>query len=194
MKTIVISNMKGGSGKSTLAINLSHAFGKDIKVALLDTDTQATSFNLAQGVFVTNQADNIPEDTQLLIVDTPPYISDNLSDMYNNADLVIVPMGTGFSDIQPTQSTLKILSKVMEHKKDLRALVVINGNDSRSQLGDDINTLLVDSGFDIARVKVENRISYKRSLIEDKGIYSLNDKKAIAEFNELAQEILAKLI
>ena len=85
MKVITVAHQKGGVGKTTLALNLSFLFKDTLKVGILDTDLQGSVVGLGElleGITLLPQevltTGNVP-DLDILIIDTPPYLTDQLS-------------------------------------------------------------------------------------------------------------------
>lgn len=189
----LISNMKGGSGKSTTAVNLAHSLSEYFKVALVDTDTQKTSSELAKNISVFNDIKSVPDDCEFIIIDTPPYISNELPKLCKDVDVVLVPVLPSFNDLLPTLKTIDILNQY--RSKNSKIIVFINQDDKRSSLSNDIkeqlskipNILLMKASFC-------NRIAYKRSLPQDKGIFSLEDKKAKDEVDVFSKELISILL
>jgi chromosome partitioning protein len=111
-KIITIAHLKGGVGKSTLALNLAVCFKDTLRVALIDTDTQGSISDL-KGDLKTIEVinDTSPQnikamDYQLIIIDTPPYLSSQLPDLFAISDFVLIPTKAGFFDVMAIRSTI----------------------------------------------------------------------------------------
>lgn len=99
MKTILIANQKGGCGKTLVVDELAFSFDRtDVKYSLYDLDGQG-------GII---HEPKVIDDADYAIVDTPGYISDNLGELIQGADLIIIPTRTTYKDI-PTLQTMLIL-------------------------------------------------------------------------------------
>lgn len=189
----LISNMKGGAGKSTTAVNLAHSLSENFEVALIDTDTQKTSSELARNIRIIESIEQAPEDCEFIIIDTPPYISNELAKLCKMADVILVPVLPSFNDLLPSLKTIDILK---ENKPATSKIVVfINQEDKRTSLGDDIREQLSKVN-DIILMKSSfcNRTSYKRSLPQESGIFSLDDKKAKSEVEKFTKELISILL
>jgi chromosome partitioning protein len=83
-KIITVAHQKGGVGKSTLAMNLAVCFQDQLNVALVDTDLQGSLYHIKDelpglAVMGNDQLQEIKNlDYDLIIVDTPPYLSNKL--------------------------------------------------------------------------------------------------------------------
>jgi chromosome partitioning protein len=115
MRTILVLNPKGGCGKSTLATNIASYFsinGK--KVTLADCDPQGSSQDWLN-VRPDNQSRiscavldkgslQVPEDTEVLIMDTPAGVSDErLSKFLSRAQTMVMPVIASPIDIRAAE-------------------------------------------------------------------------------------------
>lgn len=197
-KIITISAQKGGVGKSLIALNLSYAF-QNIKVGLLDIDPQGSITLLNpenENLKLINRDNDIynlkllPFD--LVIIDTPPYLSSTLPNIFKQSDLVIIPTKTGFFDVLAINSTIELLKKAMSLNPSLKGAVLFNMVKPQSGIISEIRDLII--GFDIPlfRSQLTDRVSYTRSTING-GIFKSNDNKAIKEMLNLCEEVIKLL-
>lgn len=193
MKIILVANQKGGTGKSTIAINLAHSFKAFCKTAILDLDEQGSlqtvkSLDLLSGVADFNESDI--NSTDILIVDSPPYLSPTLKEWIVRADIILVPVKPSFLDIHSTEGMLNL---VREANKQDSILIIANQVNPSSTITKSVLEHLGKSNYSVAKTTIGERVSFTRSSLTESGIYGSGDKKAINEFESLCKEILLKL-
>ena len=121
MKIITVAHQKGGVGKTTLSLNLAACLQKTgLTVGILDTDLQGsltdTNHTLEGITFVpydelSNFA-SMPYD--ILVIDTPPYLTNALNDLFGISDYVLVPTNIGVYDVLAIRATLAIIKDVQK--------------------------------------------------------------------------------
>src|SRR5258708_3292086 len=127
MLVIAIASQKGGCGKTTLAGHLAVEAEKvgAGPVALIDTDPQGSlsgwwnarvekSPAFAKvGVFdLVNALEHLKEQgIRLVVIDTPPAISDSISHVIAHADLVIVPTRPSPHDLRAVGATVDMVER-----------------------------------------------------------------------------------
>lgn len=198
MKTITIAHQKGGVGKTTLALNLAFCFADSVKVAITDTDLQGSINSL--GTFLKGIDLVSPENVlgksltgyDLLVIDTPPYLTNRLSDLFAISDYVLVPTKTGFLDAMAIRATIALLKESMHRVPALKAGIVLNMVMSRTSITQDVKELLREYDLPILPTMIYQRVSYARSPITN-GIFESEDDKAKAEIQSLANDILTQL-
>lgn len=131
MRTILIASSKGGCGKSTVATNLAafHA-DKGRNVALVDADPQGSSLAWCQrrgeplpgvlGLEGARQSTfaHIPEDTDVVVIDTPAGISERmLEPLLEHADVVLVPVLPSVFDFDASAAFTERLAAVSRIKR-----------------------------------------------------------------------------
>ncbi|MCD8739315.1 ParA family protein [Mucilaginibacter roseus] len=192
-KIITLAHQKGGVGKSTLAINLALTFQDQLSVALVDTDLQGSLYHLREDFpNLTIIGSDQLKDTQrldydLIIVDTPPYLSNRLPELFRRSDFILVPTKAGFFDVMAIRSTLALIEEAKG-----KAGIVLNMVKPRSGLTNDVSNLLQNMGTPLLKSRVHDRVSIARSSITG-GILNSGDSKAKAELMALAEEIVERL-
>jgi chromosome partitioning protein len=194
-KIITIAHQKGGVGKSTIAINLALCFQDQLKVALVDSDFQGSIYHVKDDfpgldILLAGQFNIIPKlDYDLLIVDTPPYLSNKLTDLFLISDFVLVPTKAGFFDVMAIRATLALIKFAQAKNTGLKAGIVLNMIKPRSGITKDVKQLLKNMGTPLLETMIHDRVSITRSVITT-GVLNGSDAKAKEEITSLAEEIL----
>ncbi len=127
MKTLALISHKGGVGKSTLAIHLSaQAKQQGLETLLVDLDSisstaseWASNREQEQPVVVTAELSDIAELHQqatdesfdLLILDCPPYLTDEILEISAVADFTLLPVFPRFSELQSLSKYINLLNQ-----------------------------------------------------------------------------------
>ena len=131
-RIITVAHQKGGVGKSTMALNLALCFQDQLKVALVDSDLQGSIYHIKDefpglAILSSEQIGHIPNlNYDLIIVDTPPYLSNKLAELFRFSDFVLVPTKAGFFDVMAIRSTLALIKFSQAQNKRLKAGIVLN--------------------------------------------------------------------
>jgi chromosome partitioning protein len=194
-KIITLAHQKGGVGKSTLALNLALCFKDQLRVALIDSDLQGSIYHLKEdfpelAILAPDKVSEIPHlDYDLIIVDTPPYLSNRLNELFSYSDYVLVPTKAGFFDVMAIKSTLALIKFSQAKNQHLKAGIVLNMIKPRSGITAEVVELLQTLGTPLLNTRVFDRVSLARSSMTS-GILKSTDKKAIEEVTFLAEEIV----
>lgn len=199
MKIITVAHQKGGVGKTTLSLNLAYCFAQGARVAIVDSDPQASASNLKEilndhGIALIEATDipNVRELYDIVIIDTPPYLTTALPDFFSYSDFVLVPTKASILDIMAIRATIQLLRQAQSLKTELKALIVLNMVKPVTNLTDDIREALQHYNFPLAETTVSDRVSYTRSPISG-GVFETDDSKAKDEIISLTQEIITAL-
>ena len=115
MRSVLVLNPKGGSGKSTLATNIASYFSlQGKKVTLADCDPQGSSQDWlavrpdsASPIYsaaLTKHSLKIPEETEVLVLDTPAALDDaRLKRFLSQAQSMIMPVIASPIDIRAAE-------------------------------------------------------------------------------------------
>ncbi|WDF81152.1 ParA family protein [Mucilaginibacter sp. KACC 22773] len=194
-KIITIAHQKGGVGKSTLAINLALCFQDQLSVALVDTDLQGSLYQMRAdfpdlAIIGADQFTDIQKLAyDLVIVDTPPYLSNRLPELFRHSDFILVPTKAGFFDVMAIRSTIALISEAIAATPGVRAGIVLNMIKPRSGITQDVCGLLESMDVQLLKTVIHDRVSIARSTMTS-GILQSSDRKAKAEITALAEEVV----
>lgn len=194
-KIISIAHQKGGVGKSTLAFNMASLFKDDLRVVLVDVDVQGSNAALRDNVVGfdiivesdVNKIQELPYD--LIIIDTPPYLTNNLLDIFYISTFILVPTKAGIYDILAIRSTVEFIKLAQRNNPNLKSAVVLNMIKHRTGLTDDIREQLNNLDIHILNSQVYDRVSFTRSPLTG-GVGNTDDIKAQEDLVSLTSEIL----
>jgi chromosome partitioning protein len=194
-KIITLAHQKGGVGKSTLALNLALCFQDQLSVALIDSDLQGSIYHLKEDfpdmeILSPDKISELPDlNYDLIIVDTPPYLSNRLNELFIHSDFVLIPTKAGFFDVMAVKSTLTLVKFAQARNRNLKAGIVLNMIKPRSGITAEVVDLLSTMGTPLLKSRVFDRVSLARSSMTS-GILKSADQKAIEEVTFLAEEII----
>lgn len=192
---ITIAHLKGGVGKSTLALNLAICFQDQLNVALIDTDSQGSISDLKEdlpGISIIQEEyfDHIKKLTHdLIIIDTPPYLSNRLPELFTLSDFVLIPTKAGFFDMMAIRSTITLVKEAQALNPNMKAAIVLNMIKPRSGITAEVVELLKSFSIPVLATMIHDRVSFTRSPITG-GVLTGGDTKAKEEITSLAGEIV----
>lgn len=199
-KIITLSHQKGGVGKSTLTLNLAYSFGDNLNTAIIDLDPQGTIAQLKPIIKTVGVISDIKDIRSIqdlpydvIFVDTPPYLSDQLPELFNISDLVIIPTKASLADLMAIRSTIAILAEAKKIKASLKTAIVFNMVKQNALITEEIKGLIDEFGTPVLSGMVTDRLSFIRSLGMNKGVYAIDDPKAKAEIDILTEQIIKLL-
>ena len=198
MKVITIAHQKGGVGKTTLAVNLAYCFAEDSKVAIVDADLQGSVSDLKEflsGVDIMDLDSLLSgklNGYDLIVIDTPPYLSSRLAELFSWSDYVLVPTKAGILDAMAIRATIALLRQSMALKPALKAGIVLNMVMPRTSLNEEVKEILSDYAIPLHLAMISQRVSYTRSPMTN-SVFGGEDQRAKDEVVNLATEILERL-
>ena len=194
---IAVAHQKGGVGKSTLAANLAAYFRKNgTNSAVVDADIQGSITNLVETYgeddWTYGSIKLVPRATyknfkdlkkrpeDILFIDTPPYLSTDLDEIFLLADYVLVPTKISPLDMLAIEATLELLGDVKKRKPELLVGIVINLVNQSEGFLDKIKDYLKDKNVIVQNTVVVKRTEFQRSFLTG-SIFETTDKKAQME-------------
>lgn len=194
-KIITVAHQKGGVGKSTLAINIALCFKDQLSVALVDTDLQGSLYHIREEfpelpIIGSDSFDDIEKLAyDLIIIDTPPYLSSRLPDLFRLSDFILVPTKAGFFDVMAIRSTIAMIDDAMKAAPDIKAGIVLNMVKPRSGITNEVAELIRTMNVALLKTIIHDRVSIARSVMTS-GILQSADQKARDEITALAEEVV----
>jgi chromosome partitioning protein len=205
-KVIVVGNQKGGSGKTTVSIHLSSGLARfNKKTLLIDADSQKTSYRWAlskafQFDTITLEQQNlkIPELINkhynyydFIVVDCPPAAdSETTHSALLMADLVLVPIVCSPPDLWASLAIRSAIDRAKAYNNTLKPFIVINRYQPRLSMTKKILKKVEEFKITILKTSIGNRIAFSESAAQGTTVFSLKDKTAIEQVEELSKEIL----
>lgn len=205
---IAVAHQKGGVGKSTLALNLVSFFNRNnIPSAVVDADAQGSISSLVSS-FGENNAygtvNLIPRNSfktfaeltnlsqyQVLLIDTPPYLSTNLHEIFQISDFVLVPTKPAVFDMFAIEGTIELIREAEKIKPSLRTGIVLNMSTQGVKHVEDFKAHLRSKGVTLLNTEINKRVEFERCLLYSDSIFSGNDEKAKEEISRLGNEIIS---
>ncbi len=208
MLVIALASQKGGSGKTTLSGHLAVEAEKAGAgpVALVDTDpqgslaawwnvrTEKTPAFAKVGVFDLQSAlEQLKRNgIKLVVIDTPPAITDAISHVISLADLILVPCRPSPHDLRSVGATADLADR---HKKAL--IFIVNAATPRARITGEAAVALSQHGT-VAPITIHHRVDFAASMVDGRTVGEVIPECASAkEITELwiyIQDRLARLV
>ncbi len=191
MKVIAVASQKGGSGKTTLAGHLAvqaEMMGAG-PVALVDTDPQGSLsewWNEREAetpLFARTTIDKLKDDVtrmsqmgiELLIIDTPPAITETIATVLAVADLLIIPTRPSPHDLRAVGATVELAEGL-----DTPLIFVVNGATPRARITGEAAIALSQHGT-LAPSIIHQRVDFASSMIDGRTVMELNPSSKSSE-------------
>ncbi len=190
MRVLAIASQKGGAGKTTLAAHLAveaERVGSG-PVAVVDTDPQGSlaawwnSRKAATPVFAAVEIGRLADhlatlqrhQVELVVIDTPPALTEVIRAAIGVADVVLIPA-------RPSPHDLRSVGVIVEmaDRMGKEFSFVVNGATPRSTIAGDAVRALAKHGK-VASVTVHQRIDFAASMIDGRTVGEVNAKSRSA--------------
>jgi len=184
MKVIAVASQKGGSGKTTLAGHLAvqAEMAGAGPVALVDTDPQGSLSDwwnertAETPLFARTTIDKLKSDVdrmsrmgiELLVIDTPPAITETIATVLAVADLLIIPTRPSPHDLRAVGATVELAEGL-----DTPLVFVVNGATPRARITGEAAIALSQHGT-VAPSIVHQRVDFASSMIDGRTVMELN--------------------
>lgn len=191
MKIFSLIHQKGGVGKSTLTFNLANNLKDYGKVCILDVDYQGSLYEIRETsdipIFHISQLEEVRSlNYDLVFIDTPPYIFEELETICKISDVILVPMKPGPLDMLAVKKTIHFIK---EYKAQDKALIVFNMVKPKTSLTEQINEVVSTYDIPISNNSISDLVVFSRSVLVN-GVESHNN--AQRQLDKLTKEILLK--
>ncbi|WP_169568888.1 AAA family ATPase [Sneathiella limimaris] len=191
MKVIAVASQKGGSGKTTLAGHLAvqAEMAGAGPVALVDTDPQGSLsewWNEREAetpLFARTSIEKLKADVErmdrmginLLIIDTPPAITETIANVLTVADLLIIPTRPSPHDLRAVGATVELAEGL-----DTPLIFVVNGATPRARITGEAAIALSQHGT-LAPSILHQRVDFASSMIDGRTVMELNSASKSSE-------------
>ncbi len=214
MKTvtaIALVSQKGGAGKTTITMQLAAALAAaGRRVAVADLDPQESALRWAEAaaggapcaetVFgVAGDARTIARalergarDCDIVLLDCPPSIEHpHTLGALERADLAVVPVVPGPTDLWSTRAVEKLILLVQQRRPALRAALLPN-RVQRTALAGDVLEVMREFSLPVLPVALAQRNAYAQSAVEGGSVFHLGRAAQAArdEMTRLAAALL----
>jgi len=204
VRVVVFASQKGGSGKTTLSghIAVEAERAGDGPVALIDTDPQgslakwwnaraASTPAFAQASLEELDAclDHLKSiGFKLIVIDTPPAVTQTIAHVVQRADLVVVPTRPSPHDLRAVGPTVDIADSL---NKSL--VFVVNSATPRARITSETAVALSQHGV-VAPVTLHHRVDFAASMIDGRTVGDIQpDSKSAIEVSALWMYLRGRL-
>ena len=191
VRVLVFASQKGGSGKTTLSghIAVEAERAGDGPVALIDTDPQGSlakwwnarsastpAFAQASLEELDSCLDHLKSiGFRLIVIDTPPAVTQTIAHVVQRADLVVVPTRPSPHDLRAVGPTVDIADTL---NKPL--VFVVNSATARARITSETAVALSQHGV-VAPVTLHHRVDFAASMIDGRTVGDIQPESRSAQ-------------
>ncbi|MEM1161452.1 MAG: AAA family ATPase [Pseudomonadota bacterium] len=191
LQVVALTSQKGGSGKTTMTGHLAVQAARTGKgpVAIIDTDPQGSiagwgrSRTAEDPAVFTAVPSQLPgaiaalraEGFKLVFVDTPPAVTEAISDVVSLSDLVLIPTRPSPHDLRAVGATVDI---VETHNRSM--IFIVNSATRGARITAEAAVALSQHGT-VAPVTVHHRVDYAASMIDGRTVMEVKEESRSAK-------------
>ena len=204
VRVVVFASQKGGSGKTTLSGHIAVEAERmgDGPVALIDTDPQGSlakwwnarkastpAFAHASLEELDACLDHLKSiGFKLIVIDTPPAVTQTIAHVVQRADLVVVPTRPSPHDLRAVGPTVDIADSL---NKSL--VFVVNSATPRARITSETAVALSQHGV-VAPVTLHHRVDFAASMIDGRTVGDIQpESKSAVEVSALWMYLRGRL-
>jgi len=214
-KIIAVVNQKGGSGKTTLSMHLAGSLARrGHKVLVVDADPQATATRWAAtadddkpfpasvvglsaaSTKVHREVKKFVNDYDFILIDCPPAADSPVpQSALLIADLALVPLIPSPLDMWAAVGIRQVIGNVADINDNLRARLVINQCQPRTNLAKEALEVLPEFGIELCETYMHQRQVYRQSAVFGQTVHDFGSRaaEAVREMEALTDEVLGVL-
>ena len=133
------------------------------------------------------------EPYDIAVIDTPPYLSNELDAVFEITNAVLVPCKASPLDFLAIGDTLDLIRSAKAKRPDLIAAVVLTMTITGTDFTSNIRRELEKTEFPVLKTEIGNRVAYMRSLLRANTVLGDENKKAWDEIENLGKELISLL-
>ena len=206
MAIIALVGNKGGAGKTTLCVNLASALNETAPTVILDADPQRSSLQWrelsdnADAVSVLDAVDDLPSAILTarrtyghLVIDCPPSVhAEQTAHALERAELALIPVQPSPLDLWATVHIEGRVAAARGRNPDLRAVLVINQMEPRTNLSRLMREALSEMSLPVADTAIRRRMTFRSAVLEGRSVLDLGSRgrAAAVEIRALIKEVV----
>ncbi len=191
MRVLAVASRKGGSGKTTLSAHVAVEAQRAGAgpVAVMDIDPQGSLADWwnerEEGMprFAATSLETLAQDIEylrdkdfgLVVIDTPPAITDTIISVIEVADLVLIPTRPSPHDLRSVGATVEMVESIGKPM-----VFVLNGATPRARITNEAIAVLAQHG-PLAQGIIHQRVDFASSMIDGRTVMELPSSPRAAE-------------